>query len=425
MNINVFYSRPRESIHVAVSNIRLLLNRQSSNRKNGETVIVELILTILFLMSGLSLVHSYFLYPLTLALWTRLIRADGKLTTIDNKPSVALIIAAYNEEEVIAEKIENSLQLEYPQNKLNIVVFSDASEDDTDKIVKQYEDDGVSLIRIEGRVGKTACQNRVAELVNEKILVFSDANSIYKQDVISELVSGFSQEVGCVVGKLQYRQSSDVEGESIYWRYESWIKQLESQFNSIVTGNGSIYAVKADSYVPQPRDAISDFTEPLSIVRNNKRVVYAPSAIAWEETETSSDMELQRRIRIVTRSWNSIVRFRDLLNPLQNPKFAYQLSSHKVLRWFSPIFLLIVFASSLGLGILTNSAIFEIIVGVQLLSYILAALGWFADYFDIEDPVLTHVPFYFVQANYGMLLGLVNFVRGHNIVVWDTSDRVE
>jgi cellulose synthase/poly-beta-1,6-N-acetylglucosamine synthase-like glycosyltransferase len=387
-------------------------------------VILEAVLFTLFLLSGLTFSHTYFLYPVTLQLWTRVVSEQGAVTN-DDRPSVALIIAAYNEGEVIAEKVENSLQLEYPEDKLNIVVFSDASDDRTDEIVKEYENRGVSLVRIEGRVGKTECQNHVADIVDEDILVFSDANSMYEPDAISKLVSRFTPKVGCVVGELRYRESSDVEGESVYWRYESWVKRLESRFYSLVTGNGSIYAVKADSYVPQPADAISDFTEPLSIVRNGERVVYAPGAIAWEETESSTADELERRVRIITRSWNSIVRFRDLLNPLRNTRFAYQLWSHKVLRWLSPVFLFGILVANAGLVLVTPLMIFEVLLAGQLSFYLFATVGWVTDRFGIEDPVLTHVPFYFLQANYGMLLGLTEFMRGNNIVTWETSDRAK
>jgi cellulose synthase/poly-beta-1,6-N-acetylglucosamine synthase-like glycosyltransferase len=344
-------------------------------------------------------------------------------TTRHDQPSVALIIAAYNEEEIIAEKIENSLQLDYPENELNIIVFSDASDDRTDEIIKQYQNEGVSLVRIQGRVGKTECQNRVADLVDDEILVFSDANSMYEPDAVSELVSGFTQGVGCVAGELRYRESSEVEGESVYWRYESWIKRLESRFYSLVAGNGSIYAVRAKSYVPQPADAISDFTEPLSIVQNGEQVRYMPSATAWEETEASSTSELQRRIRIITRSWNSIVRFKNLLSPLQDSKFAYQLWSHKLSRWLSPVLLISVFVFSIALGLMTEYTAFDLVILGQSIFYTLALIGWFADRSSIEDPVITHVPFYFLQANYGMLLGLISFLQGKNVVVWDTSSR--
>jgi cellulose synthase/poly-beta-1,6-N-acetylglucosamine synthase-like glycosyltransferase len=410
-------------VHVLLAVVRSTPLLEISQWRDS-TVILEAILLTLFVLSGFALVHTYFIYPITLQLWTQFVSDRGAVTSGD-RPSVTLIIAAYNEEEVIAEKIENSLQLEYPENQLNIVVFSDASDDRTDEIVKEYEDQGVSLVRIEGRVGKTECQNRVADLVDDDILVFSDANSMYEPDTISKLVSRFTPEVGCVVGELRYQESSDVEGESVYWQYESWIKRLESRFYSLVTGNGSVYAVKADSYVPQPADAISDFTEPLSIVRNGERVVYAPNAVVWEETESSTTDELQRRVRIVTRSWNSIVRFRDLLDPFRNTRIAYQLWSHKVLRWLSPVLLFGVLSANIGLKLVMPLVIFELLLAGQLLFYLFATVGWVTDRFDTADPILTHIPFYFLHANYGMLLGFIQFIRGNNIVTWETSDRVK
>lgn len=385
-------------------------------------MIVEIIAFVLFWSAGLGIVHTYLLYPLTLTLWARF--ADDRWADESIElPSVALIIAAYNEEDVIAEKIENSLQLAYPLELLNIVVFSDASDDRTDEIVREYENQGVSLVRIEGRVGKTECQNRVAERVDEDILVFSDANSMYESDAISKLVERFAPDVGCVVGELRYRGSSDVEGESVYWRYESRIKQLESRLHSLVTGNGAIYAVRADSYVPLPRDAISDFAEPLAIVRDGSLVKYAPDAMAWEDTESSTSSELRRRIRIVTRSWNTVTAYRDLLNPFQKPVFAYELWSHKVLRWLSPVLLIVVLVGNVGLVVLTDPLLYQLTLVGQVGFYLLAGMGLIADRLGADDPVITHVPFYFLHSTYGMLLGLLNFLRGRNIVVWETSDR--
>ncbi|ELY45774.1 glycosyltransferase family 2 protein [Natronorubrum tibetense] len=384
----------------------------------------EIVFLVLFFGAGLGLVHTYFMYPLTLKLWA-LFSGDDESEERGDLKSVALIIAAYNEEDVIAEKIENSLELAYPDELLNIVVFSDASDDRTDEIVKQYENQGVSLVRIEGRVGKTECQNRVVDLVDEDIIVFSDANSMYESDAITNLVRGFSSQVGCVVGELRYRESSDVEGESFYWQYESWIKRLESRFYSLVTGNGSIYAVKSESYVPQPPGTISDFTEPLSIIRNGERVKYVPSAVAWEETSSSTSEELQRRIRIVTRCWNSIAGFPDLLNPIRDPRFAYQLWSHKILRWLSPVLLGVVLVANVGLVAVTSSVVYQVLLAGQISFYLLAGVGWVADRLEIDSPLIAHVPFYFLQANYGMLHGLLNFLQRKNIVVWETSSRTD
>ncbi|AGB39017.1 glycosyltransferase family 2 protein [Natronococcus occultus] len=383
---------------------------------------LELTLLIVLVVSVLALVHSYFLYPPALALLARL-TPTPRTSTPDTLPSVALVVAAYNEEEIIAEKIENSLELDYPADRLSIIVFSDASSDRTDEIVRSYADEGVELVRIEGRVGKTECQNRVADAVDEEIIVFSDANSMYEPDAIRELVSSFGPDVGCVVGELTYRDSSDVDGESIYWRYESLLKRLESAVGSSVTGNGAIYAVRSSSYVPLRRDAISDFAEPLAIVKNGERVTYTADAVAWENTEESVDDELDRRSRIVTRSWHTVANNAELLNPARYPLFSFQLLSHKVLRWLSPVFLATALLSTIGLVVLSANPLSLAALAAQLAFYGLALVGAVLDRTAVSPPTIVHVPHFFLVANYGMLVGLRNFLRRENIVTWNTTSR--
>ncbi|ELY55726.1 glycosyltransferase [Natronococcus jeotgali] len=333
------------------------------------------------------------------------------------------MIAAYNEEEIIAEKIENSLALEYPADRLSIVVFSDASSDRTDEIVRSYADEGVELVRVERRVGKTECQNRVVDHVDEEAVVFSDANSMYGPDAIRELVAAFGPDVGRVVGELTYRDSSAVDGESVYWRYESLLKRLESAVGSSVTGNGAIYAVRASSYAPLRRDAISDFAEPLAIVRNGQRVAYAADAVARERTEATVDDELARRFRIVTRSWHTVANNAALLNPVRYPLFSFQLLSHKVLRWLSPLFLAGAFLSNLGLVLVAPSSLYLAAFGAQLAFHGLAAVGAALDRAAVSTPTVVHVPHFFLVANYGMLAGLWNFLRRESIVTWNTTSR--
>ncbi|WP_293026666.1 glycosyltransferase [Natronococcus sp.] len=383
---------------------------------------LELTLLAVLVVSVLLLVHSYFLYLPLLALLAKVTPTpDSSIPA--SLPSVALVIAAYNEEEIIAEKIENSLELEYPDDRLSVVVFSDASSDRTDEIVRSYADEGVDLVRIEGRVGKTECQNRVADAVDEEIIVFSDANSMYEPDAIRELVASFGPDVGCVVGELKYRDSSDVDGESIYWRYESLIKRLESAVGSSVTGNGAIYAVRNSSYVPLQRGAISDFAEPLAIVKNGERVAYTADAVAWESTEETVDDELDRRSRIVTRSWHTVANNAELLNPVRYPVFSVQLLSHKVLRWLSPILLAVALLSNLALVFVSASPLYLALLGAQMAFYALALVGAALDRTSLSPPIVVHVPHFFVVANYGMLVGLWNFLRRENIVTWNTTAR--
>jgi cellulose synthase/poly-beta-1,6-N-acetylglucosamine synthase-like glycosyltransferase len=375
----------------------------------------------LFWLSGFALIHTYALYPAVLALVSRVVDSPAR-DLPSELPTVSLVIAAYNEEEVIAEKIKNSLELDYPDNKLEIVVFSDASSDRTDEIVKGYADRGVELVRVEGRVGKTACQNVLADRVESDIIVFSDANSIYDPDAITELVAGFEPGVGCVVGELRYG-SDGVEGESAYWRYERLIKRLESSVGSIVTGNGSIYAVRNSAYVPLPDDAISDFAEPLALIENGSRIAYAPTAIAREQTGDSVESELGRRIRIGTRAWNTLDDHSTLLNPLHYPVFSFKLVSHKVLRWLSPLFLLTAFTTSLVLALTAFAPLYVAALSAQLLFYACALLGTLGDRAGVRTPTVFHVPYYFLVSNYGMAYALAKFLQGRNVVTWETADR--
>ncbi|WP_331234424.1 glycosyltransferase family 2 protein [Natronorarus salvus] len=368
-------------------------------------------------LSVLALCQTYLLYPLTLLVGGR----DDDPSSPGWRPSVTLVIAAYNEAEVIATKIENSLALEYPD--LEIVVFSDGSSDRTDDVVRSYAEEGVRLERIEGRVGKTACQNRVVEGLDSDVVVFSDANGLYEPDAIDALVERFVPGVGCVVGELRYRNGADVEGESVYWRYERLVKRLESRFDSLIGANGSIYAVRRGSYVPLPPGAISDFAEPLAIVSRGERAVYAPDAVAWEHTAGTVGDELDRRIRIVTRSWYTLASFSELLDPRRYPRVSYQLVSHKLLRWLSPVSLAVALLSTLVLGLRSGSRLVRLALVGQVGCYALAAAGWLADRRGIDAPAPLHVPYYFLVANYGMLVGLWNFLTDRRIVAWETADR--
>lgn len=392
---------------------------------------IETLLTLIGLLvfwgAALGLVQTYFLYPIILFLAAQFQGSSQFASSIDEYPSVAVVIAAYNEDEIISDKIENSLELTYPSEKLEIIVFSDASSDRTDEIVRSYADEGVRLMRIEGRVGKTECQNRVAEAVESDILVFSDANSMYEPDAITNLVRRFSPGVGCVVGELRYsvdnEGESGVEGESVYWQYEQYIKRLESAVNSLVGANGSIYAIRASSYVPLPREETSDFGEPLSIVKTGEAVKYATDAIAREQTGESTQSELNRRKRIITRTWNTLTNYTRLLNPFKYPRFSFQLISHKLLRWLSPVFLLLTLVSNVLLVALSSSPVYAVTLALQFLFYGLAVVGAITDRFSIDSLPYVHVPYYFLVANYGMSVGLYQFLGGMNVVTWETESR--
>lgn len=375
---------------------------------------------LVFAMSLLVILHSFIGYPLSLYLLT--IFSIKNNDEISEEKSVEIIIAAYNEEDIIADKIENSLSLEYPSDKFTITVFSDASSDGTDNIVESYTDEGVTLRRIEGRVGKTECQNITTAESDADIIVYSDANSMYEPDAIKNLIRRFDSDVDCVVGELRYRKKNNVESESVYWLMERLTKKLEGQVGSVVGGNGSIYAVRRSAYVPLPRGAISDFAEPLEVVRNGGRVAYASDALAWENTNQTVSEEQSRRERIVIRAWNSLAQYPDLLNPLRHPLFSYQLWSHTVLRWLTPVFLGIAAISAAFLTVI-NPVVFGVLLVTQIALYIIAGLGWVLESRNIETPTIIQVPYYFTSLNVSLLKSLVAFVSGKNVVTWETVDR--
>ena len=383
---------------------------------------VELALAAVFWASLFAVAHAYALYPL--GLWVLKQFANDEPAAWDSLPTVTLVVAAYNEEAVIGEKIENSLQLDYPEQKLDIVVFSDASSDATDEIVRSFDEDRVELLRIEGRVGKTECQNRVVERLDSDIVVFSDANSMYEPDAIRALVSKFTEGTGCVVGELRYPGSgTNVGGISIYRAYERFIQRAEGAVGSVVKGNGAIYAVRRSCYVPLPRDSISDFAEPLAIRASGWRVRFATDAVANERARETVDSELAAKKRITTRSWHSLARFTELLNPLRHGFYAVQLWSRTVLLWLSPLFLLAALAGGLAL-LYAGQGLAYAVVAVGGAVYALLLAGAIAfDLAGIAAPLACQAAYYFAVLNYSLLVGLWNFLRDENIVVWETDNR--
>jgi len=395
----------------------------TSTTVSGSTRIMPRLIEIVFWVLVIVLLHTYLLYPGVLYVLSLVYDQSESYELNEAKiPLVTLVIAAYNEEEVIAKKIQNSLELDYPDEHLDIVVFSDASSDNTDRIIRSYEDAGVRLERIEGRVGKTECQNRVTENLDSDIVVFSDADSMYESDAIKKLVAKFTDGVGCVVGELRYKKYG-VDAESSYRTFEKLIKRLEAKVSSTAGGNGSMYAVKRDSYVPLPAYQISDFAEPLAIVQRGERIEYAAEARAWENTGETVESEMNRRIRIATRSWHTFFDYLSLLNPVRYPLFSFELLSHWVFRWLSPVLLGLTAVTNVALVFTDGRPIYLLTLLGQGVFYLLAAVGGALERLDYTNPRIMYVPYYFVVLNYSLVAALRNVVQNRNIVTWDTETR--
>jgi len=337
-------------------------------------------------------------------------------------PKVAFIISAYNEEKVIRQKLDNTLRLNYPPEKLSVWVVSDASSDGTDDIVRSIEDERVHLHRVPERKGKTYGIATVMEHITEEIVVFSDANALYEQNALRELVKYFADaQVGYVVGRAEYNKegmSAAGENEGAYWSFELKLKMNESLIGSVVGGDGAIYAIRRSLFKPLAADDINDFVNPLHIILQGYRGVFNPQAVCYEDTADTFSKEFRRKRRIVNRSWRGLWKNAAVLNPLRSGIFAWQILSHKLLRWLGGIFFALLFAVNLFL--LNSGWIYVMAFLGQLAVYSLVLIGFLQDRRGETLPKLVSVPYYFFMVNWHSLLGIVDAFRGETYTTWQT-----
>ena len=339
----------------------------------------------------------------------------------DHNPSVTLIVSAFNEADIIAEKIENSLSIEYPCDLLDILVVSDASDDGTDEIVKGYAGDRVRLLRMQERGGKTLGLNEAVKVAGGEIIVFSDANAMYEPGAIKALVRNFGDStVGAVVGESTYSDSAnDAErSESAYWRYETAIKRLESLLGSVVGGDGAIYSIRRELYRPMRADALSDFVNPCQIVEQGRRCLYEPDAVSIEEAAGSFDKEFRRKVRIVNRAWRATMSMKHLLNPFRYGFFAVELLSHKFLRWLVPLMLAALMV--LNVALLPRHPVYQITIGLQGLFYLLAIVGEVLRK-QRNLPMVFYIPYYFCLVNVASARGILEAYFGKTYTTWSTA----
>ena len=380
-------------------------------------MLITLFWTAVFLVA-----HTYLLYPALLwllTLWKRPVQHSA----LGEWLMVSLVLAAYNEIVVIREKVENILALDYPRDRLEVIVVSDCSDDGTDEVIAEYADRGVRLYRMEERGGKTAGQNAGVRLASGDILVFSDANSMYAPEALRQLLRPFANpQVGCVCGELRYTNPEELaagKGEGFYWRYEQFLKRRESLLRSVLGANGAIYALRRELFDELEADIISDFIMPIRIWRKGFRVVYEPGAVAVEHSAASFGGEFRRRMRIISRSMYGLWTEVGVLNPFRYGLFSFQLFSHKILRWLVPVFMIAILISS---ALLAGEMPFRILLGLQLLFYALAILGNLSQQ-RLGRLGLFYIPAYFCAINFGVLLGLWNFLSGRRYGVWKPESR--
>ncbi len=367
--------------------------------------------------------YQYLGFPVLLWLFARML---GKKHIIDEsyEPSVALIVSAYNEEAVIRGKIENSLALDYPSDKLQIIVVSDCSSDRTDEIVQEFSGRSVSLLQMPERTGKTAGLNFAVEQAQADMVIFSDANALYDTQAVRKLVRHFNDPtIGYVVGHAKYIDSTNSAGDSegFYWNFEVHLKEWESEFCSVVGGDGALYMIRRALYQPLEKTDINDFVNPLQIVAAGYRGIFDREAFCTEHSAGNFEKEFGRKVRIVNRSFNGLLRVVELLNPIRFARFSWLLISHKLLRWFSPFVLLAHFFSSLALPLNGQlSALSFVCLSAYFIFGLLAFVGRLSSQKVEKISFIFYIPYYFLLMNIACAYGVVRRLCGDKIVTWST-----
>jgi cellulose synthase/poly-beta-1,6-N-acetylglucosamine synthase-like glycosyltransferase len=367
--------------------------------------------------------YTYIIYPLLILLFSKLSR-NKAVVEPDQYPEVVMVIAAYNEESILSRKIDNCLAIVYPADKISFLFGSDGSTDHTDQILESAPPQIQSRIYPE-REGKSHTLNKLIPEINSELILFSDANTLYKPDAVKNLIAHFSDpSVGGVCGKLNLINpacTSGAKGESIYWWFENKIKEAESKIDSVISANGSIFMIRRELFVglPETITVNDDFHSTLSILRQGKRVIFEPKAIAEECSSPDMMSDFIRRIRISALNFNGLPQ----VFPMLHPKYGFTalaLFSHKILRWSVPF---------LGLGLLVSnillfreSVFFMSFLLIQGLGYFAALLGFLGDRIIKNSGPLW--PFYYLFImNFALLIGFWRSITKTQNPAWERVER--
>jgi poly-beta-1,6-N-acetyl-D-glucosamine synthase len=381
--------------------------------------------------TGVAIVgYTYIGYGLVISILARLRKKSLPLLPVDDGllPEVTLVVAAYNEQDFIRYKIQNSLELNYPASRIHFVFVTDGSTDRTPDIVKEYP--ALTLYHEPERKGKIHAVNRVMQRVASPITVFCDANTYLNRDAIRNLVRHYADPaVGGVAGEKRIvkkdSDSASGAGEGFYWKYESFLKQKDAEVCSVVGAAGELFSIRTELYEPPREDTIiEDFYLSLRVVGKGYRFAYEPEAYAIETASASVEEEWKRKVRICAGGFQAMTRLAYLLNPFRHGILSFQYFSHRVLRWtLAPLSLLLILLSNLYLA-LSGSVVYQLLLIAQLLFYGMAGAG----YLLRDKTVHTKgffVPYYFSVMNAAVYAGFLRFMRKKQSVVWERAKRAE
>ncbi|MFH2035006.1 MAG: glycosyltransferase family 2 protein [Candidatus Zixiibacteriota bacterium] len=374
---------------------------------------------VLFWISAFMIFWTYAGYPIMLALigliWSRKPKFDNIL------PDISLVITAYNEEEQIARKLENSLMLDYPKDKLEIIVASDGSTDRTDEIVRSFQNQGIKLLSIPGRNGKHYCQGRGIQATKNDLVVLSDATTFLEKDSLKKIIRSFGDsKIGCVSGVDSVKTSKDnPSGEGAYVRYEMKLRSLESKVGSLVGVSGCFFAVRKELCNEWIDNMSSDFYMPIITYIRGFRTVLENEAVAYYEILRSADKEYTRKVRTIVHGLEVFFHFKKILNIFKYGFFTIQIVSHKLLRWLAPFFMILLFGVNIPLAI--SNPFYYLLLLLQIIYYVMALTTYF--FRKLEGYSIFKIPLFFAMVNVSIIVSWYYFLRKKDFIVWQPTER--
>lgn len=374
---------------------------------------------VLFWVGLIGAIYSYFLYPLILMVLPA--RKSRPASAPSALPRLTVIVTVHNELKRIREKIENTLALDYPRESLEIIVTSDASDDGTDEVVREYVGRGVRLLSWPERQGKEAAQQRAIAQASGELLVFSDASTTLPPDSLRRIVAVFTDpRVGAISSEDRFvTAGGEVAGEGLYVRYEMWLRRLESSRAGLVGLSGSFFAARREICADWDVLAPSDFNTALNCVRHGYIAVSDPELLGYYPALKDERREYQRKLRTVIRGLTGLARNPGVLNPLRYGLFSFQVWSHKVMRWLVPWFLLLLLVASLRLA--PQSWLYLAALGGQVAFYLLVVAGALSA--RLRQQSLVKVAYFFVQVNLAIAHASLAYMLGRRVTAWQPSKR--
>lgn len=393
-------------------------------------------ISIIFWISLFLIFYSYvgygilvwFLVKLKSAFRGRELRVGSQEPgAVHPSPAVALVVAAYNEEDFILEKIQNTLALDYPKDKLELIFITDGSNDNTPAIVARFPE--ILLLHQPARQGKVAAMNRAIQQVQSPLVIFCDANTLLNTACIREIVKHYEDpKVGGVAGEKKIMQqgkdAAAAAGEGLYWKYESFLKRLDSDLHTTVGAAGELFSVRKSLFEQAPEGTIiEDFVQSLKLVINGYVVRYEPNAYAAEAPSASIKDEMKRKVRICAGAFQAMVLLKELFNVFKYPVASFQFISHRILRWtVCPIALILLLLSNILIVVMGGSFFYQAVLVLQTIFYIMGITGWVYANRNIRLKAV-YIPFYFLFMNLSVFIGFNRFLRNKQTVLWEKAAR--